>query len=86
MAASQQLGWNWPRSLVRTHGVDMPDVRTVQARSFSFVNNWNGTGYWVFALEDGTCLRVSATVSQAALGLVQISDFVAQQIEKAPYK
>jgi len=58
----------------------MQEVRS--ARSFSFRDEGDGNGRWVFALEDGTCLIVSATASQAALGLSQISDFVAKNFQK----
>ena len=64
----------------------MPNVQTVKARSFTFIDNWDGTGRWAFTLQDGSCLYVTATATQAALGLSQISDFVARQLEKPAAK
>jgi hypothetical protein len=54
----------------------MPDVRTVKARSQTFIDNWDGSGRWAFALDDGSCLYVVTTPAQAALNLVQLSEFV----------
>ena len=51
----------------------MPDVRT--ARSFTFIDDGQ-VGKWCFAMEDGTVLYITCSPSQAALGLIQISEFV----------
>ena len=52
----------------------MPDVRAV--RSFTFIDCGKDQGKWCFAMQDGTIEYFTCTAQQAALGLIQISEFV----------
>lgn len=58
----------------------MPDVRTMSANSYAFVDNWNGTGQHVFGFPDGSCMKIEVTTSMAALAMAEIAAFVAHNI------
>ncbi len=58
----------------------MPDVHAFEARSLTFVDDWNGKGRFVFTRPDGSCLEVMVTLPQAALSLEQLSAFVARGV------
>jgi hypothetical protein len=61
----------------------MPDNRTIETRSYTFVDLGDGRGQHVFGLPDGSCLNVVVTIlTQAALANVQIAEAVNREVER----
>lgn len=62
----------------------MPDVRTVTARSTAFVDHGTGTGEYVYSLEDGSCLKIKVTLTQASLHLEDLAKAISREVRKKP--
>jgi hypothetical protein len=59
----------------------MPDVRTIVPKTYTFVDNWDGTARHVYGLEDGSCLNVVVTATMAALQIAGESKFIARYVQ-----
>ena len=50
-------------------------MKDLHARSMTFFDNWDGTGKFSFALEDGSHIYITVTPTMTLLANSQLSEF-----------